>query len=80
MWSGPGRAPTPKPSPEQGCDPSRVVVVEQAVSDEAALRVQGPALPAQEDLAFRTHLPGVRLPQGTRFLPRRLQPLGTFPV
>lgn len=69
----------PHPSAErsagQGCG---VVVVQQAVGDEAALRVQGPAGPAQADLAAPTHLPGElqgpELPQGARLLPSRLLP------
>lgn len=67
--------PQPFPPPAersagQGC---AVVVVEQAVGDEASLRVQGPAGPAEQDLTARTHpraLPGPELlPQGTRLLP-----------
>lgn len=70
--------PAAERSAGRGC---AVVVVEQAVGDEAALRVQGPAGPAQQDLTAGTHLPGARpgpelLPQGTRLL---LGPPGALP-
>lgn len=70
--------PAAERSAGQGCG---VVVVEQAVGDEAALRVQRPAGPAQQDLTARTHLPGAlpgpELPQRARLL---LRPPGAPPV
>lgn len=58
--------------------PSLVIVVQQAVSNKAALSVQGVARPADEDLTFGAHLPRVRLPQRTNLLLWHLQLLGLF--
>lgn len=57
----------------QGC---AVVVVEQAVCDEGALRVQGAAGPAEQDLAARTHPPAAPRGCGLRQRARLLLPAG----
>lgn len=59
---------------------SPVVVIKQAVGNEAAFWMQCLTLSADEDFTFWTHFPRVRLPQRTYFLPRWLQLFGTFPV